>query len=48
MEQTNTLKIGSTIAALRKSRGLTQEQLAALVGVSGPAVSKWETGVSCS
>ena len=47
MEQTSTLKIGSTIAALRKSRGLTQEQLAALVGVSGPAVSKWETGASC-
>lgn len=47
MEQTNTLKMGSTIAALRKSRGLTQEQLAALVGVSGPAVSKWETDASC-
>lgn len=47
MGQTNTLKMGSTIAALRKSRGLTQEQLAALVGVSGPAVSKWETDASC-
>ena len=47
MEQINTLKMGSTIAALRKSRGLTQEQLAALVGVSGPAVSKWETDASC-
>lgn len=47
MEQTNTLKMGSTIAALRKSRGLTQEQLAALLGVSGPAVSKWETDASC-
>ena len=34
MEQTNTLKMGSTIAALRKSRGLTQEQLAERVGIS--------------
>ncbi|WP_394960497.1 helix-turn-helix domain-containing protein [Candidatus Allofournierella merdavium] len=47
MEQANTLKMGATIAALRKARGLTQEQLAALVGVSGPAVSKWETDASC-
>lgn len=47
MEQTNPLKIGATIASLRKARGLTQEQLAALVGVSGPAVSKWETDASC-
>lgn len=47
MEPTNTLKMGATIASLRKTRGLTQEQLAALVGVSGPAVSKWETDASC-
>lgn len=26
---------------------MTQEQLAAALGVSGPAVSKWETGSSC-
>ena len=48
MEQMNPLKICATIASLRKARGLTQEQLAALVGVSGPAVSKWETEVSHS
>ena len=47
MEQTSPLKIGANIASLRKARGLTQEQLAALVGVSGPAVSKWETDASC-
>ena len=47
MEQSNLLKMGATIAALRKRRGFTQEQLAALVGVSGPAVSKWETDASC-
>ncbi|MZL81415.1 helix-turn-helix domain-containing protein [Bittarella massiliensis] len=40
------LKIGETILRLRRERGLTQEQLAAAVGVSPPAVSKWERGVS--
>ncbi len=38
--------IGGNIAALRKAKGLTQEQLADMLGVSAPAVSKWETGVS--
>ncbi|WP_262397414.1 helix-turn-helix domain-containing protein [Zongyangia hominis] len=37
------LAIGSTIARLRKERGLTQEQLASAVGVSAAAVSKWES-----
>ena len=36
--------IGETIAALRKERGITQEQLGQLVGVSAQAVSKWEKG----
>lgn len=39
--------IGSVICDLRKKRGMTQEQLAETVGVSTPAVSKWETGSSC-
>lgn len=34
--------IGSMIASLRKAKGVTQGQLAAAVGVSPPAVSKWE------
>jgi transcriptional regulator with XRE-family HTH domain len=38
--------IGENISLFRKLRGLTQEQLGRLVGVSTPAVSKWETGVS--
>ena len=42
----NQNKIGGNIAALRKAKGLTQEQLADMLGVSAPAVSKWETGSS--
>lgn len=36
--------MGQHIAALRKERGITQEQLGQLVGVSAQAVSKWEKG----
>lgn len=32
----------------RRELGLTQEQLAQYLGVSTPAVSKWEKGVSHS
>lgn len=39
--------LGGRIAALRKAKAMTQEQLAAAVGVSAPAVSKWETDASC-
>ena len=41
------IKLGRQIARLRKERGMTQEQLAQAVGVSPPAVSKWETDSSC-
>lgn len=34
---------GSTIKALREKKGITQAQLADLLGVSSKAVSKWET-----
>lgn len=37
------MNIGSTIKSYRKKIGLTQEQVAAAVGVSKPAVSKWES-----
>lgn len=40
------LPIGKVIFGLRKKDGTTQEQLANAVGVSVPAVSKWETGNS--
>ena len=40
------MNIGVKIAELRKKVGLTQEQLAEKLGISAPAVSKWETGNS--
>ena len=40
------LSIGKHIAELRKQKGITQETLAEVVGVSGQAVSKWESGGS--
>ena len=42
-----TLHIGETIRDLRKSKGITQEQLAEVLGLSTPAVSKWESGQTC-
>ena len=38
------MKIGKLLQALRKEKGLTQEQLAEQVGVSRRTVSRWETG----
>ena len=38
--------IGTTIARLRKKKNLTQQQFAAVLGVSHQAVSKWETGAA--
>lgn len=40
------LHIGEVITAKRKEKSWTQEQLANAVGVSTPAVSKWETGAT--
>ncbi len=40
------LHMGNRIAELRKTKGMTQEQLAAELGISAPAVSKWETDSS--
>jgi transcriptional regulator with XRE-family HTH domain len=37
-------KIGTFIAALRKSRGLTQQEVANSLGVSDKTISKWECG----
>lgn len=38
------VKTGKFIAALRKERGLTQEQLGERLGVTNKTVSRWETG----
>ena len=42
-----TTTLGQRIAAFRRRKTLTQEALAELVGVSPPAVSKWENDVTC-
>ena len=39
--------IGNRIAKYRKDKKLTQEELAATLGVSSQAVSKWENDTSC-
>ena len=40
------MTLGETILKLRKASGLSQEQLAEMLGVSRQAVSKWETDQS--
>ncbi len=42
------MPISTVIREKRKDLGLTQEQVAERLGVSTPAVSKWESGVSQS
>jgi len=38
------MELYERIAVIRKMKGLTQEQMGELVGVSRQAVSKWEAG----
>ncbi len=40
------MNIGKTIAALRRKKVMTQEELAEKIGVTPQTVSKWETGVT--
>ena len=40
------MTIGKNIAELRKNNGMTQEQLAEMLGVSSQSISKWENGVT--
>ena len=42
----NCKRIGGFLRELRREKGLTQEQLAELLGVSGRTVSRWETGAN--
>lgn len=37
-------KTGQFLKCLRKEKGITQEQFAEIMGVSGRTVSRWETG----
>ena len=41
------MKINEQIAALRKKKGITQESLAQVLGVTNQSVSKWESGQCC-
>ena len=38
------LKIGAIIKTLRQNKKITQEQLAAFIGVTPQAISRWEAG----
>ena len=38
------IKVGAFLKDLRKEKGITQEQLAEKLGVSGRTISRWETG----
>lgn len=40
------MQIGKVIRTYRKKKGLTQEEMANRLGVTTPAVNKWENGVS--
>lgn len=42
------LLIGENIRKLRRRRDLTQEEVAAHLGISPQSISKWERGVSHS
>ena len=40
------LNLSNILVKKRKEKGITQDQLAAYIGVSKASVSKWETGQS--
>ncbi|MEM5818827.1 MAG: helix-turn-helix transcriptional regulator, partial [Desulfitobacterium hafniense] len=40
------INLASVIVAKRREKGITQDELAAYIGVSKASVSKWETGQS--
>lgn len=40
----NTYITGAAIRSIREAKAMTQEELAEKIGVTGKAVSKWETG----
>jgi len=46
-KENHSMNLGKTINELRKKNTMTQEELAAKLGVSPQAVSKWENDLSC-
>lgn len=42
------MNLGNKILELRRQKNITQEELAAVLGVTSAAVSKWENNVSRS
>lgn len=40
------MKFGEKLIQLRRKEGMSQEQLAAEIGITRQSVSKWESGVS--
>ena len=41
------MTLGKRIATFRKEKGITQEELAQMLDISGQAVSKWENDLTC-
>ena len=40
------MQLGQVIRKYRKNKNMTQEEIAGRLGVTAPAVNKWENGVS--
>ncbi len=41
------MELKDTIRFYRKQKNMTQEEMASALGISTPAVNKWENGISC-
>ena len=42
----NEINIGKNITKFRRSKGITQDELASYIGVSKSSVSKWENSIT--
>ena len=41
------IKLSENLQLLRRQKGLTQEDLADVFGVTSQSISKWELGINC-